>query len=505
VASNSREIQGPIKHREVLSSIIALALAAFYLATTLYIASHRLFWFDELFSIAIARLPNWKNIWPALSHGADSLPPIYYMLVRLFDELFGPHEIGARIPSALAMVAGLLLTFDCARRLTDGLHGLIAFSVLTCSFLPYFGYEARSYAICFMLAALALWLWACTKADSRWSAALFGTVLFLAVTMHYYSVLLMLPYLIWELLCWNRRHVPRVKVFAGVAGVVIPAALLSPVILGYARQFSPVGNLSFHALEKVFGELFLEQGLFLLSIVVVWIVVSENRGKGAYVDAMQSGESVGWLSFCIPLAGFALARVATHAFATRYFIGVLPGVAVAFSCWFWRHFRNARLVSIGTFLLLATWGGATQVARTRHPASFEQTGQQTITAWFLTLEGPIRRDGKQFMLFSNDIIYMNAQYYSTHPEQCALLLDATAGRGAPDAQAQADVLHWEFNLGRYYPLHYWDWNDLRKHADDTALIDPSPAVVDAMKQAGFTPVIRYSRPLTVVYLHLPSS
>ena len=137
MASNSREIQGPIKHREVLSSIIALALAAFYLATTLHIASHRLFWFDELFSIAIARLPNWRNIWSALSHGADSLPPIYYMLVRLFDELFGPREIGARIPSALAMVAGLLLTFDCARRLTDGLHGLIAFSVLTCSFLTY--------------------------------------------------------------------------------------------------------------------------------------------------------------------------------------------------------------------------------------------------------------------------------------------------------------------------------------------------------------------------------
>ncbi len=109
------------------------------------------------------------------------------------------------------------------------------------------------------------------------------------------------------------------------------------------------------------------------------------------------------------------------------------------------------------------------------------------------------------MLFSNDIIYMNAQYYSSHPKQCALLLDANTGRGAPDAQAQADVLHWEFNLSRYYPLHYWDWNDLRKHADDTALIDPSPAVVDAMKQAGFTPVIRYSRPLTVVYLHLPSS
>lgn len=502
---NSPEIQGPIRHREVKSSVIALALAAFYLATTLYIASHRLFWFDELFSIAIARLPNWKNIWPALSHGADSLPPIYYMLVRLFDELFGPHEIGARIPSALAMVAGLLLTFDCARRLTDGLHGLIAFSVLTCSFLPYFGYEARSYAICFMLAALALWLWACTKTDSRWSAALFGAVLFLAVTMHYYSVLLIVPYLIWDLLGWNRRHGFRLKLFAGIAGVIIPAALLSPVIWSTAALSSSVENLklnlSFYALEKAFNELFFEHGLFLLSIVVVWAVISKNRGNGTYLEEMQPVESVGWLFFCIPLAGFAVARLATHAFATRYFIGVLPGIAVAFSCWFWRHFRNARLVSVGTFLLLASWGVATQVARTRHPASFEQTGQQTITARFLTLEGPIGRDGKQFMLFFDDIIYMNAQYYSAHPERCAMLLGANAGGGTPYARAQADILRLEVNLSPYYPLHFWDSNDLREHAHDTALIDPSPAVMDALKQAGFTPVIRYSTPLTVVYLH----
>jgi hypothetical protein len=81
------------------------------------------------------------------------------------------------------MVIGLLLTFDCARRFTDGLHGLIALASLTCSFLPYYGYEARSYAIYFMLASLWLWLWACGPND-KWSAMTFGVVLFLAVTIH---------------------------------------------------------------------------------------------------------------------------------------------------------------------------------------------------------------------------------------------------------------------------------------------------------------------------------
>src|SRR5208337_500114 len=111
---------------ERISAIAALVLAAFYLATSVYIASQRLFWFDELFTIHIARLPDWATIWTALHAGVDSLPPVYYMVARCFGSLFGPGEVVARMPSAFAMVAGMLITFDCARRLTDGLHGLVA-------------------------------------------------------------------------------------------------------------------------------------------------------------------------------------------------------------------------------------------------------------------------------------------------------------------------------------------------------------------------------------------
>jgi uncharacterized membrane protein len=127
------------KASEKWTFLVAVLLAAFYFATSTYIASHRLFWFDEFFTVRIAQLPAWTTIWTALNHAVDSLPPFYYMLVRLFGTLFGGSEVVARLPSALAMVAGLLLTFDCARRLSDGLHGLIALSVLTCSFLPYYG------------------------------------------------------------------------------------------------------------------------------------------------------------------------------------------------------------------------------------------------------------------------------------------------------------------------------------------------------------------------------
>ncbi|MFZ0793377.1 MAG: hypothetical protein WAM65_06375 [Candidatus Korobacteraceae bacterium] len=55
--------------------VVAALLAVFYFVTSIYIASHRVFWFDELFTLHIARLPSLTAIWSALGNGVDALPP----------------------------------------------------------------------------------------------------------------------------------------------------------------------------------------------------------------------------------------------------------------------------------------------------------------------------------------------------------------------------------------------------------------------------------------------
>ncbi len=262
----------------VWSFVAAGALAAFYLATSIYIASHRLFWFDELFIVRLSQVPSVAILWQALAHAADTMPPGYHLLMRWFGEMFGHSEVAMRLPSALAMIAGLLVTFDCARRLTDGLHGLIALSVLTCSFLPYYGYEARPYAFYFLLSALAFWIWTCTRDDSNWAALAFGGVLALAITMHYYAVLNIVPYALWEALRWRPGKRPSRKLIAGVLGVGIPTVVLLPLSLAFSRQFSMGfwAHPSFYQLRAAFFELF-PDGLFLLVLAMIWIVVARPR------------------------------------------------------------------------------------------------------------------------------------------------------------------------------------------------------------------------------------
>jgi len=492
--SRTSEPQQPSNIYDKLTLLAATLLAAFYFATSIYIASHRLFWFDEFFTVRIAQLPGWTMIWAALSHAADSLPPFYYMLVRAFG-LFGRSEVIARLPSALAMVAGLLLTFDSARRLTDGLHGLIALAVLTCSFLPYYGYEARSYALYFMFAALGLWVW--TRAASNLRAAIFfGAALLLGVTMHYYAVMCLVPYALWEV---SRGRRLSAKLVGGVIGVAVPAALLSPLIVSFSRKFSSGfwNRPSLAELRAIFPQLF-PDALLLLVLIAVWIVLSSVDEKDNVVQPMEEGEAIGWLFLTIPLLGFVLAELGTNAFFSRYFICVLPGVAVAFACLLWRNFRKNQRVALGIFLLLAGWGMWKQITVVQHPETVEATGIRE----FLSLEAALRAEGKHYMVFSPPLVFSEAQYYSSHPNDCILLLppdfeQQTALQPSPDPYLHQRLL---LNLSQFYPMQFWRLYNLQAYASEVALIEPSQDVLDALQRSGLRVQVRFSAPLRVVYL-----
>ncbi|MGC2112232.1 MAG: glycosyltransferase family 39 protein [Candidatus Korobacteraceae bacterium] len=488
----------------LLSFVAAGALGVFYLASSLYIASHRLLWFDEVMTVHMARLPDWKTLFSALGHGVDSLPPAYYMVVGIFGKVFGNSEVAVRLPSTLAMVATLLITFDCARRLSDGLHGLIALALAAIP-LAGEGFEARSYAIYVMFAALALWAWACTRDSGKWSATLFGTVLFLGVSFHYYAVLLLVPFALWELSRWQPWQPISPKLIAGTIGIVLPALLLSPLILSFSRQFSTGfwSRPSLSQLVSIYADIFVD-GLLILVIVTIWIVLADRSDRPAIVPAMLPGEGIGWLFLAIPLAGFVAAELKTDAFAVRYFLGLVPGVAVACACCLARNFRKTRRVSLGILLLLAAWGVAKQMQIALHPDSVETPGTRAA----LAAEPRLTNDGKRFFVFSDPFQFLEVQYYSKHPDECILLLppdferQANPIRSAPDPYIHQRV---ELLLSQYYPLKFWRMDQLRDHANEAALIKPAPELVDNLRRDEFDVSTRLSKPISVMYLQQEST
>ena len=489
--SRTRLRQGYGKASETWSLVAAGVVAAFYLITSIYIASHRRFYFDEILTASIARLPNLVTIWTALGHGADGQPPFHYMVARVFCKLSGRSEVAVRLPSALAVAAGLLITFDCARRLTDGLHGLIGLSLVTCSFVLDYGCDARPYAMYFMLGALALWVWTCTSPRRLGLAICFGAIFFVGVAVHYYFFLCVVPYALWEVSNWKPWQPPSPKLIAGIAGLAASIALLSPLILSFSQGFSASlfrAHVSVPELMEVFSPLF-PGGLFFLALIAVWIVLVNRQDASTLLQPMQSGESVSWLFLCIPLAGFVAGELKTHNFAPRYFIAVVPGVAVAFSCCVWRHFPKAFFVSLGIFLILAAGGVRKQLWIVRHPDMNLRLGN------YLSFEDTLRLDGKQFSVFSNPFFFLSAQYYSKN--ECILLVPS--GFKQEPNQARYLPLRLVLGLSHYYPLRVGPY-EFNGYASETALIQPTPEVLNAVKQAGFEVEVRFSTPLEVVYL-----
>ena len=476
---------------------IAGALAIFYFLTSLYISAHRVFWFDELFTVHIAQLPNLSAIWSALANGVDALPPPYYLLVRGFDSVFGPGDVAARVPSAIALCIGLLLVFDCARRLSDGLHGLIALGVATCSFLPYYGYEARSYAIYFMLAALAFWAWNYNGDRHNLGTFLFGGSFFVGVCFHYYFAMCIVPYLLWEMLRWKLGHRPSSDLLAGVAGAVIPAVLLSPFALAFSRKFAGGywNRPTFLELRAIFGQIF-PDGLFLLAIIMLWVVIVGWDDRQEPSLAMQSAEATGWLFLIVPLIAFVVAETITNAFFSRYFIGIVPGVTVAFAISLYRYFRRAAQVSLGIFLLLTGWGVAQQLTIVRHPEKVEAIGIRS----FLQIEGALQLDGKRYFVFSSPLLFLEAQQYATHPEQCVLFLPSDLGnepQNGPDPYLHQRL---ELNLSQYYPMQFWTIEELRRHQAESALIEPDEKTLQDLREAGMQVGRRFSAPMQVDYV-----
>jgi hypothetical protein len=470
--------------------IAAGLLAAYYFATSICIASHRLLWFDEIITALIARLPDSRTIWRALGQGADIMPPPFFMVTRLSDSLFGHTEVAIRLPAAVAMTAGLLITFDCARRLTDGLHGLISMALLTCSFLPYYGFEARSYALYFMFAALSLWVWTLGRDGNRTSGIVFGLIFFLGTMIHYYFFLCLVPYAAWELSNWRPWRLPSLKITCGALGVLCAALVLRRPILA-ARQFSPVfwSKPSLYQLRVTYSDFF-PDGLFLLALIIVWITLAGRKDRNISLRPMESSECVGWLFFLIPLVGYLLAIWITNAFLNRYFIGVLPGIALALPCWLYRRYRESRRVSTGIFVLLAVSGLARQAILVRHPERIDPFGQQTQTRQMLELESALWKDGKEFFVFDSAMLYLAAHQYSKHPEGYVFMPFGNQGN-LPRVLAC---------LGQFYPLELWKNEELEKHIRETALIAPSSSTLNVMRQAGFETTVSLAGPLEVVYL-----
>ncbi|MDR7459039.1 MAG: glycosyltransferase family 39 protein [Armatimonadota bacterium] len=193
-------------------------------------------WFDETYSVFIARAPLAEI--PRLLRSYDTHPPFYYVLLHLWMAVAGESELVLRLPSLVAGAVAIALTFLLGRRVGGSMNGLLAALFLAAS--PYAvaaSQEARMYAL---LTAFALGstytLCLALEHPLRRHWILYAALQGLALYTHHFALLVVLAHGAYVLLSVGSRAHAR----AWLASMVVAALLYLPWLPSLPAQIATV-------------------------------------------------------------------------------------------------------------------------------------------------------------------------------------------------------------------------------------------------------------------------
>lgn len=186
-----------VLERHLYYVIAAVAAGSFGL--TLWFGSQQSIWFDEGYSAALIQ-HSFARIIQLTS--VDVHPPLYYLLLKIWTDVFGSQDVALRsfsaLCSALAVAVGLLLV----KRLWDRRIALAAAPfALAAPFVIRYGYEVRMYALSSLLCISATYvLVAALQAKGkqrRWLWITYALLVTAGMYTLYYTALVWMAHLIW--------------------------------------------------------------------------------------------------------------------------------------------------------------------------------------------------------------------------------------------------------------------------------------------------------------------
>jgi hypothetical protein len=315
-----------------------VVFAALYVVATIRFSAWRPLWLDEIGTYYVSRLSPPGRIIQALKTDADVQPPLFNFLTHPLA-LTG-SELLLRLPAmvgVLCMSIGLYLFVS--RRLTR-IHGLLAMSLPLVTEARSYCSEARPYGAVLGAATAMMVCWQSANDGKHRLPAVIGMWFFstFAVSVHYFGMLVLMPFLLAETVKWWRNRRPDWPVIAVLASALLPLAAAWPVI----RAVRALGVRSLYHVRfpgsvvdtyNFLLEAALVPGVELVLIALVWMAWMGRRSAGpeavpeepAHRNGNVVPETAVICGFVVlPLAGLVLGKV-VGAFMPRYVLGATIG------------------------------------------------------------------------------------------------------------------------------------------------------------------------------------
>ena len=355
MAADEQDPCGPLRLTRIHIACIAL-VSIVYFADIFLRAREKCYWFDELCTVYLCRLPSFRDIWTAVLHGADFNPPLFYLLIRGSQRLFGHGLIARRLPATIGVwVFGLCLFLFVARR-TGVICGFIAGVFPFFTLAQYYAYEARAHGLILGWCGLALLCWqrnADGGAKYLWLGG-FGLSLLGALLTHVYAIYLFVPFAVVELYNLLKRDRVNWGIIGAMVLTLVPvvAVVYLPLSRNYLR--SVPANFFPAYYEVLQGFLVAAIGpaisVLLLSVTLFALEGMWRTSAPITMANIPKREILVAASFaCIPLLGFLGSKISNGPFIDRYFLSSSAGWAIFLG---FAHYRR----QVGTWTAQALAG-----------------------------------------------------------------------------------------------------------------------------------------------------
>ncbi len=322
-------------HKGLLIALFSL----FHFGVLLLVAQHTQFWFDELFTYYIALLPTVPDILSELGKAVDHHPPAYFLLNRFVAGLFSDPHIGFRIPAIAGFWMLCVGLFLYVSRRSSAVFGLLAICLAHISGARYWATEARPYSLAAGLGTVALVAWQMATDKQKRTSWLIALALSLvaAVSVSYYSVLLLIPLAVAEAVRTMRRGKADLPVWFSLAAGAASGIVYLPAVRQSVEIFNPNNWARPRAgtIPGIYASFFASLMFFMLGALLVvavlhvfrlWAVESRYAGGERKVRPEDLALGIGLL--LLPVAGMAAALLVTHMLTARYVISTVAGFCI---------------------------------------------------------------------------------------------------------------------------------------------------------------------------------
>jgi mannosyltransferase len=307
-----------VAERNAWPGMLALLVAA--VALRLWSAGRTHLWFDEIYTVWIARLPVGELLGKV---AGDIHPPLHYLLVRAWRLLGGEGDLWIRSLSVVAGVGTVAVLVGAGRDTFGRRAGWTAAALLALhrSHIAFSG-ESRSFALLFLLLTTAVWLaWRWIEHGRTRDAALYVVVAAAALYTHYLSGAVLAFLGAWGLVALVRT--PR-RIAAWIGLHVGVALLFAPQLPTLYVQTHRLGADRW-VKDPTAGALlnFVRQ----LSLGAVWLIppLVGLALVPLFRASQRRAASLLWFTSLVPVSVlWAMSMAGAGLFVERYMMFALP-------------------------------------------------------------------------------------------------------------------------------------------------------------------------------------